>query len=47
MLQNLLLASLHLPHDDILVFYAQGLEIIKLGLEKMLLRYSLLLGLQD
>lgn len=45
MLQNLLLASLHLPHDDILVFYAQGLEIIKLGLEKMLLRYSLLLGL--
>ncbi|WP_104697707.1 MULTISPECIES: motility associated factor glycosyltransferase family protein [unclassified Helicobacter] len=45
MLQGLLLASLHIPSDDIFVFYAQCLEIIILGLDKMFLRYKLLLSL--
>lgn len=46
-LQNLLLASLHIPNDDIFIFYAQCLEVIILGLEKMFLRYKLLLSIHQ
>lgn len=46
-LQNLLLASLHIPNDDILVFYAQCLEVIILGLDRMFLRYKLLLKIHQ
>lgn len=42
-LQNLLLASLHLPYDDIFLFYTQSLEIISLSFDRMLIRYKLLL----
>lgn len=44
-LQNLLLASLHLPNDDIYPFYQESLEYIILGFERMLVRYMMILKL--
>ncbi|CBG40044.1 6-hydroxymethylpterin diphosphokinase MptE-like protein [Helicobacter mustelae] len=43
--QSLLLSAMHLPHDDIFVFFAQCLEVIARIFDKMLLQYKLLLGL--
>lgn len=46
-MQNLLLASLHLPTDDVFLFYAQSLEIIALSFDKILIRYKLLFNLYN
>lgn len=40
--QNLMIATLHLPHNDISAFFADAKESIQNALDKMLLRYKML-----
>lgn len=43
-LHTLMLCALHIPHDDIALFYARSVEMIESGLNKMVMSYKMLVA---
>lgn len=41
-LHTIMLCALHIPHDDIALFYARCVELVEAGLNKMYMSYNLL-----